>query len=337
MKQIVLIAFIALFFMTAMAQNQQNSGKTFSASEKVTIEKVSYKNRYDISVVGDMYLPKDIDRSKKYAAIIVGHPFGGVKEQCAGLYAQELAKRGFIALAFDLSYGGESGGWPRGVASPETYVEDFSASVDFIGTRSFVDQNRIGVIGICGSGGFSIAAAAIDHRIKALATVSMYDMGRERRQGYKDGQTYEQRMSLLDEIGEQRWKEFENSGMPRLQYGTVEHINEDSPAVAKEFYDYYRTPRGKHPNATTGITFVSSAALMNFFPIAQIETVSPRPLLFIAGENAHSRYFSEDAYSLAIEPKELYIVKNAGHVDLYDRKELIPFGKLTDFFTQNLK
>lgn len=337
MKQIVLIAFIALFFMTAMAQNQQNSGKTFSASEKVTIEKVSYKKRYDISVVGDMYLPKDIDRSKKYAAIIVGHPFGGVKEQCAGLYAQELAKRGFVALAFDLSYGGESGGWPRGVASPETYVEDFSASVDFIGTRSFVDQNRIGVIGICGSGGFSIAAAAIDHRIKALATVSMYDMGRERRQGYKDGQTYEQRMSLLDEIGEQRWKEFENSGMPRLQYGTVEHINEDSPAVAKEFYDYYRTPRGKHPNATTGITFVSSAALMNFFPLAQIETVSPRPLLFIAGENAHSRYFSEDAYSLAIKPKELYIVKNAGHVDLYDRKELIPFGKLTDFFTQNLK
>lgn len=181
MKQIVLIAFIALFFMTAMAQNQQNSGKTFSASEKVTIEKVSYKKRYDISVVGDMYLPKDIDRSKKYAAIIAGHPFGGVKEQCAGLYAQELAKRGFVALAFDLSYGGESGGWPRGVASPETYVEDFSASVDFIGTRSFVDQNRIGVIGICGSGGFSIAAAAIDHRIKALATVSMYDMGRERR------------------------------------------------------------------------------------------------------------------------------------------------------------
>lgn len=334
MKRIVSTVCIAMLSMIAMAQN---NGKTFPASEKVTVEKVTYKNRYDISIVGDMYLPKDLDRTKKHAAIIVGHPFGGVKEQCAGMYAQELAERGFVALAFDLSYGGESGGWPRRVASPETYVEDFSASVDFIGTRPFVDRNRIGVIGICGSGGFSIAAAATDHRIKALATVSMYDMGRERRQGYRDGQSYEQRMALLDEIGEQRWKEFEKDEMPRLQYGTVEYIDENSPAVAKEFYDYYRTPRGRHPNATTGITFVSTAALMNFFPFAQIETISPRSLLFIAGENAHSRYFSEDACKLAAEPKELYIVKGAGHVDLYDHKELIPFDKLTDFFTQNLK
>lgn len=330
------VAVVAGMTVAVTALLAADSTKTFPASDKVEVHKVSYRNRYDIPIVADMYLPNNIDTAKKHPAIIVGHPFGGVKEQTAGLYAQKMAERGFVTLAFDLSYGGESGGWPHRVASPETYVEDFSAAIDFIGTRPFVDRNRIGVIGICGSGGFAVSAAAIDHRMKAIATVSMYDMGRERRQAYQDQMTYEQRMKYLDEIGEQRWKEFESAEVRYLP-GTPEKIGSDSHPVAKEFFDYYRTPRGQHPNATTEITYVSSAALMNFFPFQQIKTISPRPLLFIAGENAHSRYFSEDAYRLAAEPKELYLVPKAGHVDLYDRLKLIPFDKLTDFFTKNLK
>lgn len=314
----------------------QANGKTFPPSEKVTVEKVRYKNRYDVTVVADLYLPKDMVAGRKYPAIVVGHPFGGVKEQSSGLYAQNMAERGFVALAFDLSYGGESGGWPRHVASPETYVEDFSASVDFIGTSPFVDRMRIGAIGICGSGGFAISATAVDTRIKATATVSMYDMGRERRQGFEDRKSREEFDRELAEIGEQRWKEFEGAE-PRVVLGTPETIDEDSPAAAREFFDYYRTPRGQHPNCTTGITFTSNGALMNFYPFAMIERISPRPLLFIAGETANSRYFSEDAYKLAAEPKELYIVPKAGHVDLYDRMQFIPFDKLEAFFKEYLK
>lgn len=333
MKQIVLTACMAILFMTAMAQQ---SKKTFSVSDKVAIEKVTYKNRYDITIVADMYLSKEIDRSQRYAAIVVGHPFGGVKEQSSGLYAQQLAERGFVAIAFDLSYGGESGGTPRRIASPEIYVEDFSAAVDFIGTRPFVDRTRIGAIGICGSGGLGVAAAAIDPRIKAVATVSMYDMGRERRQGYQDAMGIMERKKYLEDIAAQRWREVDGEPV-RMLVGTLEQIDEDSPEVAREFFDYYRTPRGQHENCTTGVTYTSSASMMNFFPFANIELLSPRPVLFIAGGNAHSRYFSEDAYKAASQPKELYIVKGAGHVDLYDRMELIPFDKLTVFFTQNLK
>lgn len=332
-KSLILMVLTMVILNQSFAKANQ---KTFSASDKVTVEKVVFENRYGLIVSADMYLPKDIDISMKHPAIVIGHPFGGVKEQSSGLYAQKMAERGFVTLAFDLSYGGESGGVIRHIASPETYVEDFSAAVDFIGTRSFVDRNRIGAIGICGSGGFAISATAIDHRIKAVATVSMYDMGRERRQGFEDKMTYEERMAYLDRIGEQRWKEFEGEETLYLM-GTPDKIDEDSPAAVKEFFDYYRTPRGQHPNCTTAISYTSSAPLMNFFPFAQIETISPRPILFIAGEVANSRYFSEDAYKLADEPKELYIVKGAGHVDLYDRLEYIPFDKLTSFFITNMK
>jgi fermentation-respiration switch protein FrsA (DUF1100 family) len=331
-----MMAAATCFSMTGVALAAgQAWDKTFPPSDKATVEKVSFKNRLDIALVGDMYLPRNMDRSKKYPAIVVGHPFGGVKEQTAGLYAQKMAERGLITLAFDVSFGGESGGTPRPIASPEIFVEDFSAAVDFIGTRPFVDRKRIGVIGICGSGGFAISAAQIDPRMKAIATVSMYDMGRERRQGFQDTTTQEERARKLEEIAGQRWVEF-SGGKREMVIGAPESIDENSPAVAKEFYDYYRTPRGRHPRSTTMFTLTSSAPLMNFFPFVQIETISPRPLLFIVGENAHSRYFSEDAFNLAAEPKELYIVPGAGHVDLYDKPEYIPFDKLTSFFNEHL-
>ena len=319
---------------TIVAENPNK--KVFPVSDKVISEKVSFYNRLGIQIVGDMYLPKDVDYSQKHAAIIVGHPYGGVKEQSSGLYAQTLAERGFVTIAIDLSYNGESGGQPRRVSTPEGYVEDFMASVDFMGTRSFVDRNRIGVIGICGSGCFSISAAAIDPRMKAIATISMYDMGRAYRQGLNDVLSEEQRQQALAEIAEQRWREFEGAPV-KYNAGTPSFIDENSDPVSREFFEYYRMSRGQHPRSTTEISLTSTPVVMNFFPFEMIQTISPRPLLFIAGETAHSRYFSEDAYERATEPKELYLVPGAGHVDLYDRMELIPFDKLESFFTESLK
>ena len=334
MKRVLLLVAVSVFALEHLAAQPQG-GKVFPVSKKITSQKVSFYNRMGIQVAGDLYLPVNFDKTKKYAAIISGHPFGGVKEQSGGLYAQTMAERGFVTLAIDLTYNGESGGQPRHVATPEGYVEDFQAAVDFIGTRPFVDRERIGVIGICGSGSFAVSAAAIDPRIKAIATVSMYDMGRANRQGLNDVVTLEQRKALLKHIGEQRWKEFEGAPTEYV-IGTPEHPAK-TDTVGQEFYDYYRTPRGHHPSSTTATTINSTPALMNFFPFANIEMISPRPVLFIAGSRAHSRYFSEDAYKLASEPKELYIVPNAGHVDLYDRVNLIPFDKLEAFFKQYLK
>jgi len=307
--------------------------KTFPASDNVTVEKVFYKNHFDITLAGELYLPVGLDKTQKHAAIIVGHPYGGVKEQCSGLYAQELAKRGFAALAFDLSFSGESGGTPRRTVSPEIYADDFSASVDYLGRLPFIDRKRIGVIGICGSGGFSLAAAAIDPRIRALATVSMYDMGRATRQGLNDSISLEQRKKNLEALAEQRWKEADG-GEVLVRFGTPEKLPENPSPAVRAFYDYYRG-RAYHPRYL-GQKVTSAMALMNFYPFARIAEISPRPLLFVAGEKAHSRYFSEDAYRQAAEPKELYIVPNAGHVDLYDQTDKIPFDKLTDFFTKNL-
>lgn len=320
----------------ALAEDGLAWDKTFPPSDAVTVEKVSFYNRLGISLVGDLYVPRNLDRSMKAPAIIVGHPFGGVKEQTSGLYAQQMAARGFITLAVDASYGGESGGQPRSIASPEAFVEDFSAAVDFLGVSPLVDRNRIGVLGVCGSGGFAISAAQIDPRMKAIATVSMYDMGRDRRQGLGDTMSEQDRRRALEEIADQRWIEFDG-GEKKYVIGTPEIITSQSPAVAREFYDYYRTPRGQHPRSTTAISLTSNGALMQFFPFAQIEAISPRPVLFIAGEIANSRYFSEDAFNRAVEPKELYIVPGASHVDLYDRLNLIPFDKLTAFFTAHLR
>ena len=305
----------------------------------VKMQKVTFRNRFLIDVVGDLYLPEDYDGTKKYAAIIVGHPFGGVKEQTSGLHARKLAELGYVTLAFDASYYGESGGYPRRIESPETRVEDFSAAVDFMSNHPAVDAGRIGVIGICGGGCYSVSAAQIDHRIKALATISMYDMGRARRQGVGDVMTYEQRMQSLDAIGEQRTAEYGGAARKDIR-ALPEKVDEHTPKYAIDFLDYYDNPqRGQHPNSTGYYSYTSLAPMMNFFPFAQIETISPRPLLFIVGENAVSAYFSEDAYAKAAEPKELFVVPGATHVDLYDRPEYleITLPKLDRFFKQYLK
>lgn len=320
----------------AMAADTLNWDKTFPQNDKVQHQKVSFYNRLGINLVADMYSPKTLDSAQKSPAIIVGHPFGGVKEQSSGLYAQQMAARGFVTLAFDASYGGESGGQPRYLASPEAYVEDFSAAVDFMGTRPFIDPQRIGVIGICGSGGFSLAAASVDPRLKAVVTVSMYDMGRDRRQSLGDTMTLAERRKAMDAVAAQRYVEF-LGGPASYVIGCPEKIDANAPQVAKEFFDYYRTPRGHHPRSTTAATLTSNQAFMNFFPFQQLEMIAPRPIMFIAGEKANSRYFSEDAYKLAAEPKELLLVPGAGHVDLYDRVKLIPWDAMTNFFTTNLK
>jgi len=303
----------------------------------VTVKKVKFKNRINITVVGNLYAPKNLDKTKKYPAIVIGHPFGGVKEQTAGLYAQKLAERGFITIAFDASFYGESGGYPRKIEVPEIRIEDYSAAVDFLSNYPTVDKNKIGVIGICGGGGYAVASAQIDHRIKAVATVSMYDMGRARRQGVGDTQTYEQRMKILDEVGEQRTKEFAGEKRKDIRALPVT-VDENTPQYAKEFIAYYENPeRGYHPNSNGWYSFTSLAPMMNFFPFAQIETISPRPVLFIVGENAVSKYFSEDAYSKAAEPKELFVIKDATHVDLYDVPEYMgqSLDKLDKYFKKN--
>ena len=314
--------------------------KTFPKSEKVIHEKVSYPNRYGITIAADMYLPKNIDKSKKYAAIIVGTPYGGVKEQGAGIYAQTMAERGFVAIAFDESFNGESSGEPRHISSPDIFVEDFSAGIDFLGTRPFVDRNKIGAIGLCGSGGFALKAAQVDHRIKAVATASMYDMSRVTRNGWEDSMTDEERNQALEQLGEQRWKDFE-SGNPELTPSfpgePVETIPEGLDPIASEFFEYYAMKRGHHPNAIGAFTMTSGMSFINFPLMNYIKSISPRPILFIIGGNAHSRYFSEDAYKMAAEPKELYIVPGARHIDLYDQSDMIPFDKFTSFFTEHLK
>ncbi|SUD69853.1 dienelactone hydrolase [Pseudomonas putida] len=314
----------------------------FYKSDLVSLERVSFKNQFQMNTVGNLFVPENLKPNTRYPAIIVGHPMGAVKEQSANLYAQKLAEQGFVTLAIDLSFWGESDGRPRNLVSPDIYAEDFSAAVDYLGAQGFVDRNRIGVLGICGSGSFAISAAKIDPRMKAIATVSMYDMGAANRNGLKHAVTVEQRKKAIAEAAAQRDVEFAG-GDTLYTSGTVDKLTEHSNAIEREFYDFYRTPRGEFtpkglsPLLTTHPTLTSNVRFMNFYPFNDIETISPRPMLFIAGEDAHSREFSEEAYRLAGEPKELVIVPGAGHVDLYDRVALIPFGKLTSFFGEHLK
>ncbi|MEU6511234.1 alpha/beta hydrolase [Streptomyces sp. NPDC046942] len=308
----------------------------FDLDENVTRTPVSYKSRYGITISADLYRPKDFDESQEYPAVVIGPPYSGVKEQGPGIYAQELAKRGFVALAFDPSYTGYSGGEPRQVSSPDIFVEDFSAGVDFLGTRDFVDRNRVGAIGICGSGGFALSAAQVDRRIKAVAAVVMYDIGRLNEKGFLDSLTEEDRNRALDALAEQRYADFE-TGTPALnpRFSPVD-IDENTDPVSREFGEFYSRKRGYHHNALSQFTLTSAMAFMNFPLLSKLEWISPRPILLVTGDKAHSKYFSDDAYKLAAEPKELYVVPGAGHVDMYDKTDLIPFDKLEEFFTKNL-
>ncbi|WP_454868268.1 alpha/beta hydrolase [Pseudomonas farris] len=340
MKRIFLALGLLVTSFSSMGADMSNGADNFYKSEKVTVEKVTFKNQYGMKVAGNLFTPKGLAPKSRNAAIIVGHPMGAVKEQSANLYATKMAEQGFVTLSLDLSFWGESEGTPRQAVSPDIYAEDFSAAVDFLGTHPIVDPERIGVLGICGSGSFAISAAKIDPRMKAIATVSMYDMGAANRNGLKHAVTAQQRQQIIRDATEQRYAEFQG-GEIRYTGGTPLKLTGN--AVGDEFYDFYRThrgevtPAGASPQTTTMPTLTSNVKFMNFYPFNDIETISPRPLLFIAGAQAHSREFSEDAYKRAAEPKELLIIPDAGHVDLYDRVNLIPFAKLTTFFKSNLK
>lgn len=326
---------------TATAPDMSNGANNFYTSDKVTVQKISFKNQYQMNVTGNLFMPRNLDRSKRTPAIVVGHPMGAVKEQSANLYATKMAEQGFVTLSLDLSFWGESEGQPRNAVAPDIYAEDFSAAVDFLGTQLFVDRKQIGALGICGSGSFVVSAAKIDPRMKAIATVSMYDMGAANRNALKHSLTLEQRKKIIAEAAEQRYGEF-TGGHIKYTGGTEHELNENTHPIQREFYDFYRTPRGEYTpqsssrQLTTHPTLSSNVKFMNFYPFNDIETISPRPMLFITGDKAHSKEFSEDAYRRAAEPKELFIVPGAGHVDLYDRVNLIPWSKLTAFFTQHL-
>jgi len=262
-----------------------------------------------------------------------------VKEQSSGLYAQTMAERGFVTLAFDGSYTGESGGEPRNVASPDINTEDFMAAVDFIGLQAYVDRERIGVIGICGWGGFALNAVAVDKRVKAVVASTMYDMTRVMSKGYNDSVTPEQRAQTLEQLSRQRWEDAAN-GKPAYQpaYNTPPKGGE--PQFMVDYHDYYGTPRGYHPravNSGNAWTITTPLSFMNMPILTYIKEISPRPILIVHGENAHSRYFAETAYAAAAQPKELLIVKGANHVDLYDQMDKIPFDKISNFFGKNLK
>ncbi|WP_245776970.1 alpha/beta hydrolase [Sinomicrobium oceani] len=310
---------------------------TFELSDKVIRQKVAFKNRYGIELTGDLYLPKN--GGNNLPALAISGPFGAVKEQSSGLYANQMAARGFVALAFDPSYTGESGGEPRNVASPDINTEDFSAAIDFLGLQDNIDRNKLGIIGICGFGGFALNATAVDKRIKAVATTSMYDMSRVNAEGYFGSTTPEQRREILKQMSLQRWEDAKN-GIPKYPENGLAQTNEKSPQFVKEYYDYYKTERGFHErslNSNGSWTATNSLSFMNMPLLTYIKEISPRPMLLIAGENAHSKYFSEDAYKVASEPKELLIIPNKVHTDLYDKTDVIPFDKLESFFEENLK
>ncbi|WOF80070.1 alpha/beta hydrolase [Pseudomonas sp. FeN3W] len=318
-------------------QLTQEWDKVFPRSENLDHQKITFTNRYGITLAADLYLPKKRS-GERLPAIVVSGPFGAVKEQSSGLYAQTMAERGFVTLAFDPSYTGESGGEPRNVASPDINTEDFSAAVDFIGLRPEVDRERIGIIGICGWGGMALNAVAVDKRVKAVVASTMYDMTRVMSKGYNDSVTLEQRTQTLEQLSRQRWQDAEN-GTPAYQ-PPYNELQGGEAQFLVDYHDYYRTPRGYHPravNSGNAWTITTPLSFMNMPLLTYIEEISPRPVLLVHGENAHSRYFSETAYEAAAEPKELLIVPGASHVDLYDQLDKIPFDRITAFFGEHLR
>jgi fermentation-respiration switch protein FrsA (DUF1100 family) len=351
MKRILTLACAAVMGFTAtnVLFCQQSMGeemkltqewdKVFQKSDNVNTHKVTFKNRYGITLAGDLYLPENMKEGEKLPAIAISGPFGAVKEQSSGLYAQTLAERGFITLAFDASYTGESSGEPRHIASPDINTEDFSAAVDYLTTLPEVDSDKIGILGICGFGGFALNAAAMDTRIKATVTSTMYDMTRVSAKGYNDTIDEQGRYELKQKLNAQRTEDFKN-GAYAAAPGLPEKLTGEEPQFIKDYFDYYKTPRGFHKrsiNSNGNWTVTSSLSLINM-PILAYASEIKTPVLMIHGEKAHSRYFSEGAFEkLTGDNKELMIIPNANHVDLYDRKDVIPFDKITQFFTDNLK
>lgn len=315
----------------------QEWDKTFPQSDKVNHRKVTFRNRYGITLAADLYEPRNA--SEKLAAIAVSGPFGAVKEQASGLYAQTMAERGFLTLAFDPSFTGESGGEPRYVASPDINTEDFSAAVDYLSTLPNVAGERIGIIGICGWGGFALNAAAIDTRIKATAASTMYDMSRVNSKGYFDFMTTDERYELRKQLNAQRTEDYRQDKYA-LAGGVIDPLPDDAPQFVKDYHAYYKTPRGYHKrslNSNNGWNKTSSLSFLNA-PLLAYSNEIRSAVLLIHGEKAHSRYFSEDAFkNLTGDNKELMIIPGASHVDLYDNMEAIPFGKLEVFFKENLQ
>ena len=311
--------------------------KVFPQSDKVNHSKVTFHNRYGITLVADMYVPKNAQG--KLPAIAVSGPFGAVKEQASGLYAQTLAQNGFITIAFDPSFTGESGGMPRYVASPDINTEDFCAAVDFLSTNAQVDPDKIGILGICGWGGMAVNAAAIDTRIKATIAATMYDMSRVTANGYFDSLDANGRYALKEQLNAQRTEDYKN-GTYALAGGLPDVLPEDAPQFVKDYYAYYKTSRGYHPrslNSNGGWNTTSSLSFINM-PILSYADEIKNPVLLIHGEKAHSRYFSEDTFKkLKGDNKELMIIPGANHTDLYDNFEKIPFDKIIKFYKDNLK
>lgn len=339
MKKILAFLMSLIIFTGGAAMAEKTTwDKTFKKSDKVDVQKVSFKNRYGITLVGDLYIPKE-KSAGKMPAIALSGPFGAVKEQASGLYAQTLAQRGFITLAFDPSYTGESGGEPRSVASPDINTEDFSAAVDFLSNHENVDPEKIGILGICGFGGLGLNAAAMDTRIKAAVTSTMYDMSRVNANGYFDSLDEKARYELKQNLNKQRSEDFKKGTYAKAS-GLPDKLSGDEAQFVKDYYDYYKTKRGfhKHSINSNGNWNMTSALSFINMPILARSGEIQNAVLMIHGEKAHSRYFSEDAFKqLKGENKELLIIPDANHVDLYDNLEKIPFDKIEAFYKDNLK
>lgn len=332
-KKLLLISLLFIGVIN-MADAKDTWDKVFLKSDKTDVKKVSFKNRYGITLVGDLYISKDVKKQDKLPAIAIAGPFGAVKEQSSGLYAQQLAQRGFITLAFDPSFTGESKGEPRNVASPDINTEDFSSAVDFLSNQDNVDAEKIGILGICGFGGFGLNAAAIDTRIKATVASTMYDMTRVSAFGYNDSMDSAARYELKQQLNRQRSEDFKNGAYAKAS-GLPEKLTGEEPQFIKDYWEYYKTKRGFHNRSinSNGNWNMTSVLSMINMPILKYSDEIKSAVLIIHGEKAHSRYFGEDAFKkLKGDNKELLIIKEANHVDLYDNLEKIPFDKLETFY-----
>ena len=344
LKKLLVLGLSALFIIGSMNLASAKScnckwDKVFPKSDKVNVERVTFKNRFGIELAGDLYTPKAMNKEDKLPAIAISGPFGAVKEQSSGLYAQTLAERGFITLAFDPSYTGESKGIPRHVASPDINTEDFSAAVDYLSNNKNVNPDRIGILGICGFGGFAINAAAIDTRIKATTAITMYDMTRVSAKGYNDAMSADDLYKMREDLNAQRTKEAQGAPIAGAP-GLPDKLTGEEPQFIQDYFNYYKTKLGFHPRSinSNGHWNVTSALSLITQPILAYADTIKSPVLMLHGEKAHSRYFSEDAFKkLTGDNKELMIIPNANHTDLYYKMDVIPFDKMEQFFKTNLK